>query len=143
MEAELVALATSGATTLITLMISDTWAQAKHRAAQVFGRESDEHDEVLGELESSRAALLQAIENGDGTRAAAIEGEWRSRLLRLLRSDPGLAEDLQSLPAPPAGTVYNHISGRVRSDLVIQTGRIGGSVFHSPPDRPTRGGPDG
>ncbi|WP_371779155.1 hypothetical protein [Streptosporangium subroseum] len=134
MEAELVVLATSGATTLITLMISDAWVQVKERVAHVLDRGGAKQDDVLRELETSRAALLHAIESGDGTRAAAIEVEWRSRLLHLLQSSPALAEDLQSLPAPAAGTVYNHISGRVRSGLVIQAGRIEGSTIHAPLD---------
>ncbi|MGI5286578.1 hypothetical protein ACQEVF_25015 [Nonomuraea polychroma] len=134
MEAELIALATSGATTLITLMISDAWTQVKGRVAHMLGRDDDEQDDLLHELDASRAALLHALERGDGTRAATIEAEWRARLLLLLQSDPSLVEELQSLPAPPEGTVYNHISGRVQSGLVIQAGRIEGSTFHAPPD---------
>ncbi|MEV4532025.1 hypothetical protein [Streptosporangium sp. NPDC049304] len=134
MQAELIALAASGATTLVTLMISDAWGQTKERIAHMLGRDEDEKDDLLQELELSRATLLLALERGDGGQAATIEAKWRSRLLHLLRSDPSLTDKLRSLPAPPAGTVYNHISGRVRSGLVIQAGRIEGSTFHTPPD---------
>ncbi|GAA3257624.1 hypothetical protein [Nonomuraea helvata] len=139
MEAELIALATSGATTLITLMISDAWTQVKGRLTHMLGRGDDEEGNLLQELESSRAALLYALASGDDTRVATIEAEWRTRLLPLLRRDPSLVEELQNLPAPSAGTVYNHISGRVRSGLVIQAGRIEGSTFHAPPDGRTGG----
>ncbi|MEV4166489.1 hypothetical protein [Nonomuraea dietziae] len=133
MEAELVALATSGATTLIALMISDAWAQAKERLAGLLGRAGND-DDVLGELETSRADLVDALARGDGARAAAIEAEWRTRLLRLLQEVPDLADALRSLPAPPTGTVYNHISGWVRSGVVVQAGRINGATFYGPPD---------
>ncbi|MEU8102229.1 hypothetical protein AB0C18_00710 [Nonomuraea muscovyensis] len=134
MQAELIALATSGATTLVTLMISDAWTQAKGRIAHMLGRDADEQDDFLQELEVSRVTLLHALESGDSAQVATIEAEWRSRLLRLLQSDPSLIEKLQSLPVAPAGTVYNNISGRVRSGLVIQAGRIEGSTFHTPPE---------
>ncbi|MEV4372941.1 hypothetical protein AB0J71_38145 [Nonomuraea sp. NPDC049637] len=133
MEAELVALATSGATTLITLMISDVWAQTKEKLAGILARPGNE-DDVLGELEASRADLVDALTRGDGGRTAAIEAEWRARLLRLLLEVPGSADALQSLPAPATGTVYNHISGPVRSAVVVQAGRIDGSTFNAPSD---------
>ncbi|MEV3985608.1 hypothetical protein [Nonomuraea sp. NPDC049758] len=133
MEAELVALATSGATTLITLMISDAWAQTKERLAGILARPGNE-DDVLGELEASRVDLVDALVRGDGGRVAAIEAEWRARLLRLLLEFPGTADALRSLPTPPTGTVYNHISGPVRSAVVVQAGRIDGSTFYAPPD---------
>jgi hypothetical protein len=42
-----------------------------------------------------------------------------------------LSEELQSLPVPSVGTVYNSISGKARSGLVIQAGRISGSTFYT------------
>ncbi|MCW2875937.1 MAG: uncharacterized protein JWQ95_37 [Sphaerisporangium sp.] len=134
MEAELAALASSGATTLIALMISDSWTQVKERLARSFGRAGDSED-MLRDLQTSRAALMAALAHGDDVKAAGIEIEWRTRLLRLLRSDPSLSEELRSLPARPVGPVYNSISGKVQSGLVIQAGRISGSAFYaSPPD---------
>jgi hypothetical protein len=134
-EAELVALASSGATTLIALMISDSWAQVKEKLARSFGRAGDS-EEMLQYLETSRAALMAALARGDDVEAAGIEIEWRARLLHLLRSDPTLTKELRSLPTPPMGTVYNSISGKVRSGLVIQAGRIYGSTFTSPANDP-------
>ncbi|MBT2232304.1 hypothetical protein [Nonomuraea sp. NEAU-A123] len=131
MEAELMALAVSGASTLITLMISDAWAQTKDRLAAVLGRAGDEED-VLRELEASRAVLVNALSGGDGAGAAVVEGEWRARLLRLLQSDSSWVGELQKLSAAPGGTVYNHITGRVQAGLLIQAGRIERSTFHTP-----------
>lgn len=142
MEAELAALAASGATTLIALMVSDTWTQVKERFARAFSRTEDSED-LLRDLEVSRVTLMAALAHGDDEKAAEIKIEWRARLLYLLRSNPTLVEELRSLPTSPVGAVYNSISGKVRSGLVIQAGRISGSTFH--PARPDdhTGGPEG
>ncbi|MFG1966077.1 hypothetical protein [Nonomuraea sp. NPDC049028] len=131
MEAELMALAASGASTLVTLMISDAWTQAKDRLAAVLGRTGEEED-VLRELEASRAVLVNALSAGDGARAADVESEWQARLLRLLRVDSSWIGEFQKLSAAPGGTVYNHITGRVQAGLLIQAGRIERSNFHTP-----------
>ncbi|MET9338206.1 hypothetical protein [Nonomuraea sp. NPDC003804] len=86
-------------------MISDAWAQAKGRIAHILGREADEQDDFLQEWEVSRITLLHALESGDSARVATIEAEWRSRLLRLLQSEPSLIEKLQSLPAVPVASM--------------------------------------
>lgn len=142
METELVELARTGAATLITLMISDSWTAVKKRLARAFGRTGDA-EEAAHELEASRAALMAAISSGDETAVAGIEDEWRERLLTLLRRDSALADDLRGLPEPPVDGVRNVISGEVRAKLVIQAGRISGSVFHVPPgDEPDTFSPD-
>lgn len=131
MEPELLALASSGATTLITLMISDAWTQVKERVAVVLDRTGDE-DAVLRKLESDRTDLVAAIARGDSTRAVAIEAAWRARLLESLESTPTLAGDLQGLTSSDSA-VYNHISGATRSSVIVQAGRIYASTFHAPP----------
>jgi hypothetical protein len=134
MEAELMALAASGASTLITLMVSDAWAQTKDRLAAILGRAGDEK-EMLRELEASRAVLVSALAEADEAKAAAVEGEWRSRLSRLLLSDVNCVGDLQQLAAVPGDTVHNNITGRVQAGLLIQAGRIERSTFHTPPEQ--------
>lgn len=129
METELAALAASGAATLITLMVSDSWALVKTGLARAFGRTGDT-ERAARELEASRAALLAALSSGDDATVTKIESEWRERLLDLLRRDPALTEDLRSLPKLPPDVVRNIISGKVRAGLVIQAGRISESTFH-------------
>ncbi|MGW4797666.1 hypothetical protein ACWEPC_35125 [Nonomuraea sp. NPDC004297] len=134
MEAELMALAASGASTLITLMVSDAWSQTKDRLAAVLGRIGDEK-ETLEELEASRAELVSAVAEADDVTVAAVESAWRARLSQLLLSDPSCVEDLQLLAAAPGDTVHNNITGRVQAGLLIQAGRIERSTFHTLPEQ--------
>ncbi|MGW0484838.1 hypothetical protein [Nonomuraea sp. NPDC003214] len=134
MEAELMALAASGASTLITLMVSDAWAQTKDRLAAVLGRTGDEK-ETLKELEASRVVLLSALAEADDATVAAVEVDWRARLSQLLLSDSNCVENLQLLAAAPADTVHNNITGRVQAGLIIQAGRIERSTVHAPPEQ--------
>ncbi len=136
METELAALAASGAAALITLMVSDAWDQTKDRLARLLGH--DDSDRTHRDLAVSRAVLLTAIAGHDDDRAAEVEREWRDRLLRLLQTDPALAENLRRLPTPPAVPVHNEISGTVRAGLVVQAGRMSETTLHlpQPPKRP-------
>lgn len=134
MEAELMALAASGASTLITLMVSDAWAQTKGRLAAVLGGTGDEK-ETLRELEASRAVLVSALAEADDVTAAAVEGEWRARLSQLLQSDSSCVEKLMALAAAAGDAVHNNITGRVQAGLLIQAGRIERSTFHAPPEQ--------
>ncbi|MFF4198959.1 hypothetical protein [Nonomuraea sp. NPDC001831] len=134
MEAELVALAASGASTLITLMVSDAWAQTKTRLAAVLGRTGDER-ETLRELEASRAVLVSALAEADDATVAAVEGEWRARLSQLLLADSSCVEDLHFLAPVPGYAVHNNITGRVQAGLLIQAGRIERSTFHTLPEQ--------
>ncbi|AUG76083.1 hypothetical protein CFP65_1173 [Kitasatospora sp. MMS16-BH015] len=120
MEAELVALATSGATTMVNLMATNLWTTAQGRFAALFGHRAEA---VAEELEEVREA---------GGEAEDLIAEWRPRLQRLLAADPAAAAALRALVeeyAPPAeahgGGVQNTISGGEFHQAVIQTGHIG------------------
>ncbi|MEU5459413.1 hypothetical protein AB0H48_32325 [Streptomyces globisporus] len=87
MEAELAALAASGATTLVGLMATEAWTQVRGRLARFLGRGED--DEVIdAELEESREELIAARRNGDEDGAADVAAEWRIRIRRALRDNP-------------------------------------------------------
>jgi hypothetical protein len=86
--AELTALASSGAGTLVTLMVTDGWAEAKEKFARLLGRRRTDMPTVAAELEESRTQLTQAQAHGDDEAAADVAAEWRSRLRRLLQDDP-------------------------------------------------------
>jgi hypothetical protein len=133
-ETELAILANAGATALIGLMVSDSWAQVKERFARLFAR-GGATASTLWRLETSQAELMAARAKGDDALASAIEDEWRARLHHLLRSDPTVGEELRDLLNPPAsvGDVYNVNSGSVRFGSVIQAGQITGAVFHVMP----------
>lgn len=137
METELAALAQSGAATLVGLMVSDSWAEAKAGFARLFAR-GGTVDDALRELESSQDELTVAHARGDDTEAADIELEWRSQLRRLLRSDPTATDELRRLIGRlSSSTIYNINNGDVRFGSVIQAAHISGGAIGgvpSPPD---------
>jgi hypothetical protein len=88
MDAQVATLASSGAGTLITLMTTDAWAQAKHAFAALLGRRGGDAEAVAGELDAARAELVTARNRGEGAVAADLGTEWRLRLGRMLTQDP-------------------------------------------------------
>lgn len=96
MEAELAALASSGATTLVGLMVSDAWAQVRDRLVRLLGRGGDA-GVFAAELGLSREELAAARESGDEGVAADVEEAWRSLLEEVLRSDPAAVGRLRVL----------------------------------------------
>ncbi|MFF2652706.1 hypothetical protein [Streptomyces sp. NPDC058045] len=145
MEAELAALAASGATTLVGLMVSETWTQARDRVARFFAR-GGEDGSAEEELRLSRRELMDAQAARDELAGADIEAAWRTRLRRVLLADPRAAEELRSLLAEldpdaqhgPAVSVHNTISGGVQHGPVVQgqnfTGLTFGASGTTPPD---------
>nr|WP_280891313.1 hypothetical protein [Streptomyces sp. LBL] len=139
MEAELTALAVSGATTLVGLMVSETWTQARDRVARFFARGGDEGSAVE-ELGRSHQELMAARAAQDELAGADIEAEWRTRLRRVLQADPQAAEELRSLLAElepiiddkQGASVHNSISGGVQNGPVIQGQHFSGLTFGSP-----------
>jgi Spy/CpxP family protein refolding chaperone len=98
MDAESVALLQSGATTLVGLMVTDAWHEFRTRMAVLFGRGGqDLIDVTTQELDESRAQLLAAHQSGDVQALEDVEGEWRSRLRRLLAANPQAAAKLRAI----------------------------------------------
>jgi hypothetical protein len=151
-EAELAGLAASGATTLVGLMVSDAWAQARERVARFFARGAD-GSAAAGELQESQQELRSARESGDAEAADDVEAEWRTRLRRLLRADPAAAEELRALLTElgplanggPAVVVHNTVSGGVQHGPVVQGLNFSGLTFHTstPAPRPDAEGRPG
>ncbi|MGW1881906.1 hypothetical protein [Streptomyces sp. NPDC001970] len=130
MEAELVALATAGATALVQQMATDGWMRAKERLVAFFARHGGADEEsVAADLDIAHADLVE--EGAEEQAAADIAAEWRGRLRRTLRADPEAAAELRALldelapelPAPQQTTeVHNTISGGVQHGTVVQGG---------------------
>ncbi|MFF2961399.1 hypothetical protein ACFVT1_21305 [Streptomyces sp. NPDC057963] len=140
MEAELVALAASGATALVQHMVADSWGQVRDRLAAFFARGEatpEEESALAGELEVSRGELTAARDEGDDTLAGDVEAEWRARLRRRLAADPRAADELRAVLAEleaagggPAGGVHNTIGGAASiGGPVIQAAEIGSISF--------------
>ncbi|MFI6547159.1 hypothetical protein ACIBO9_28315 [Streptomyces prunicolor] len=98
MEAELAALAASGATTLMALMVSESWEQAKGRLTRFLARRRSD-EESVGELQLSSEELSRARAEGDAVASADIEDRWQRRLLDVLHADPDAAAELRGLLA--------------------------------------------
>lgn len=137
MDPELAALAASGATTLVGLMVTDSWEQVKQRVAAFFGRgRAEQTEEVSGELQLAHDEVTTARESDDAEAVQEIENEWRGRLRQLLRADPEAAAELRRIldeltpQTPPAesGSVHNTISGGVHHGTVIQARDISGGL---------------
>lgn len=105
MDAELVALATTGATTVVSLAATDAWTQVKRGITQLFDRfRPDSHDVIEAALEEAG----REISGGDVRPEIAKEilQEWTSRFRRLLLSDPGASAAFRELV-----TEWREISG--------------------------------
>ncbi|MER6163571.1 hypothetical protein [Streptomyces violaceorubidus] len=130
MEAELMALIGTGATTVVGLMVTDAWEQAKQRVVGLFapgGESGGEPGGVAGELEESRTVLVAADGAADEEDLRSdVTASVRLRLRRLLEQDPGAAEELRRLvdefapAARPPGTVHNSITGGRQDGPVVQ-----------------------
>jgi hypothetical protein len=140
------ALASSGATTLVGLMVSDAWAQVRERVVGFFtrgGRVSSAADE----LALSRQELMVARDEGDLGVAADAQAVWRTHLRRVLLSDPAAVGELRALladlePVTGEGTtvVNNVVSGGIQYGPVVQGQVMSGLTFYSV--APGRQGPE-
>ncbi|MFD7955001.1 hypothetical protein ACFV4X_16070 [Streptomyces ardesiacus] len=139
MEAELTALAVSGATTLVGLMVSESWTQARDRVARFFAR-GGEQGSAEEELVRSQQALMAARAAQDDLAGADIEAEWRMRLRRVLQDDPQAADELRTLLSEVSpgvqddrgASVHNSVSGGVQNGPVVQGQHFSGLTFGAP-----------
>jgi hypothetical protein len=133
-DAELGALISAAATTLVQLLTTDGWERAKSAVASLWQRvHPDRVATMENELADSRTALLAASASGDDQAKWDAEGEWRARLGRLVAADqavaaelPGFLEQLRAALGPPVPgqqvrvEMHAHASGNAR---VYQAGR--------------------
>jgi hypothetical protein len=100
MDAELTALASTAATTVVNLLATAGWEQAKAAVTRLWRRAHPERAEtVQAELVECRTDVLAARQNGDEQFELALVGEWSTRLRRLVATDPALADELRQLVA--------------------------------------------
>jgi hypothetical protein len=95
MDAELIALGASGATTLVSLMATDAWNKAKTTVAKAFGRNSSDQQALFEELEAARQQVLEASEEPQSLEAASHH--WQTRLIDLALTTAEPAKTLVSL----------------------------------------------
>ncbi|MER7396715.1 hypothetical protein ABT381_14460 [Streptomyces sp. NPDC000151] len=145
MDSELAALAASGATTLVSLMVTDSWTHARDLVGRFFSR-GGTGGAAVADLDTARARLLAAEAAGDPDGARDTAEQCHAYLRHLLRADAATGDELRELLTSlqrlgseaeerPAA-VRNDISGGVQHGPVIQAGRITGLTFHVTPQPP-------
>ncbi|MEU5597776.1 NB-ARC domain-containing protein [Streptomyces sp. NPDC020298] len=145
MEAELAALAASGATAFVGLLVSEAFEQAKGRLARFLGRQPG-GEAAEEELASTSDELARARAAGDERAQAAVHARWEERLAGIFQQDPRAAGELAWLVAESAPhasrTFVSLVSGGVNYGPAFQGSHIhGGIVFNVQPAQPP--GPDG
>ncbi|MEU7749226.1 hypothetical protein [Nonomuraea sp. NPDC049158] len=93
----LVALAASGATTLVGAMATDGWTAARQGFGRLFARKGkDEQARLEAQLDSN----AERVAAGDPDRArTALAGSWQLELEGFIEAHPEAAEELQALVA--------------------------------------------
>ncbi len=129
MEPEIIALAASAGTALVTALATEAWQSASVGLVALWRRVLPERaDAVEAELDATRGDLLEARNEGDKETQAELAAEWQGRMRRLLSAHPEAADELRALlldpqaqpPAEPTITQHATASGNSR---VYQAGR--------------------
>jgi hypothetical protein len=130
MDPQLVDLARTAGTTVVTLMATDSWNTARAGLVALWRRVHPERAEQLADqLDVTRGELVAAREAGDQLTEGELNAEWQSRLRRLLAAEPALAEELRRFVeeyAPAAGQPADGISMHATASghgRVYQAGR--------------------
>jgi hypothetical protein len=96
MDANLAALSSAVATTLVKSMTTDSWEQVKAALVKLWHRQHPEQaDAVSADLTASRSGIVAAQAAGDEQAEADLLAEWRSRLRRLVGDDEQLQDELR------------------------------------------------
>ncbi|MFI5940830.1 hypothetical protein ACIBCB_11310 [Streptomyces uncialis] len=120
---------------LVAAMATDAWQQARTSAVELWRRVHPERvPAVEAELVEVREELLAARDSGETGTAEELALDWQRRLDRLLRADPGLADELRRVlddhwlpatgapPYAPQHHVQQHGTASGRQSQVYQAG---------------------
>ncbi|MFF9492705.1 hypothetical protein [Streptomyces flaveolus] len=135
MDAELAALAASGATTLVCLMVTDSWAHARALMGRFLAR-SGADTAVIADLDDARTRLLLTSTTENEHATSGIVAEWQTHLCRLVETGALTGEDLSALgtslrrlaaaAADRPATVHNTVSGGTQHGPIVQAGTVTG-----------------
>ncbi|WP_326637894.1 hypothetical protein OG884_28380 [Streptosporangium sp. NBC_01755] len=102
----LAALASAGATAIVSSVASDAWQSLRDRVARVLGRGDDRQEVIQGEvMDKVREAILQASSTDRPMIVAAQRERISALLAEAMAGDPVAAEETRSLIAEFAPTV--------------------------------------
>lgn len=131
MDAALLALATSCANSLIALITTDSWVQAKRGIRKAFGRSGEAAaDQAEGELTEARRELESSVARNDTETVDELRVAWRGKFRRLLIEHPeseslirSILQDWDSAISTPQGsqTIVQNATAR-ESGRVYQQG---------------------
>jgi len=139
MNSELTALAASGATTLVSLMATDTWTHARQLVGRFLAR-AGSGGTALADLDHARTRLVSADATDVEGAARELVDQWRTHFLQLITAGPATSAELRDLlsslrhladtAARGQAAVHNEVKGGVQHAPVIQAGRITGLTVH-------------
>lgn len=148
MDTELATLAASGATTLVSLMVTDSWTRVRELFVGLF---SPTAPAVVADLDDTRDRVLAADADTSARTRREVTAEWHGHLHHLLRTGSVTREDLRDVlallrqfdvSAHHPAVVHNDISGGVQHGPVIQAGRVSGLTLHTQEQVPAVGPSD-
>ena len=96
MDSELAVLAASGATTLVSLMVTDAWTHARELVGRYLSRTGADPD-TFDDLRDTRIRLLAADATDRERTARELSRQYGDRLRRLAEADDGRGEALRTL----------------------------------------------
>ena len=100
MDPELSALASAAATTLVQLLATAAWEQAKDVVGGLWRRAHPERVEAVeAELENTRTSVVTARQAGDEQVEQHLVAEWCAQLRHLVAAHPQLGDDLRRVVA--------------------------------------------
>ncbi|MFF6988456.1 hypothetical protein [Streptomyces sp. NPDC010273] len=142
MDSELAVLVASGATTLVSLMVTDSWTHARELVGRYLTRTGADPG-TFDDLQNARTLLLAADATERVRTAREISRRFGARLRRLAEADGDggggdqalrtLLTSLLQLSASATDsrrTVDNRITGGIQHGPVIQAGSVAGLTFH-------------
>jgi hypothetical protein len=91
-------LASTAASTLVTLMATDAWQEARKGMIDVWRRrQPQEAARIAEDLDGACVAIRQARQSVDSRGETAVAAEWHRRILALLTREPAAADDVVQL----------------------------------------------
>jgi hypothetical protein len=122
--------ATAAAGLIIRAVGTAAWTATRDLWARVFSKGDRDREGALAErLDESSRALVVSDPDSRPAVAREIEMGWREELLKLLRDDPDLVDEVRSLALADLPTVDESARtgvqqrARVRRGVVVQSGR--------------------
>lgn len=128
MDPELALLAGTAGTTLVGLLTTETWQQARNGFCSLWRRAQPERVEAISaELDTTRSDLLAAQAGGDPDARDELGAEWQGRIRRLLVAHPEETEALRELigeldPSAPLAPSVNQQATASRDSRIYQAG---------------------